>query len=86
MKNLLLCFGLMLSVNAMADIEFTSEDAAQVSDAQVSKNHACFEELSSQGCGGPGEDHQHFRSCMNNVFPKLSKDCQKMMSNLYGKK
>lgn len=86
MKNLILSMGLLLSVNAIADIEYIPTDRSQASQAEISKNRACFEEISTQGCGGPGEDHQHFRSCLNNVFPKLSRDCQKMMSNLYGSK
>ena len=86
MKNTLAIIGLLLVMNANADIEYSEDQNAKATPQEVSKNRACFQELSAQGCGDPGDDHQQFRSCLNNVHSTLTTDCQKMMSNLYGKK
>lgn len=86
MKNTLAIIGLLFVMNAKADIEYSADQDAKASPQEVSKNRACFQELSAQGCGDPGDDHQQFRSCLNNVHSTLTTECQKMMSNLYGTK
>lgn len=86
MKNTLAIIALLFVMNAKADIEYSTDQNAKATPQEVSKNRACFQELAAQGCGDPGDDHQQFRSCLNNVHSTLTADCQKMMSNLYGKK
>lgn len=85
MKKLLLPLFMLFMLNAYATIEDDGTNV-QPSEAEVSKNRACFEELSKNGCTDPGEDHKQFRSCLHDSFANLSKDCQKMMTGLYGKK
>ena len=85
MKNMLLTMGLLFVINAHADIEYTPEEQSNVSQAEVTKNRACFQELNVQGCGDPGEDPIHFRSCMKNVKDTLSASCRSKMTELYGK-
>lgn len=68
-----------------ATTEHSPEDMIQPSAQEVSQNRACFEEVSQNGCGDPGEDIQQFRSCLHNVFNSLTPRCQKMMSNLYSR-
>lgn len=86
MKNTLAIISLLFVMNVKADIEYSADQNAKATPQEVSKNRACFQELSAQGCGDPGDDHQQFRSCLNNVHSTLTSDCQKMMSNLYGTK
>lgn len=86
MKNVLIALGMVFTLNSYADIEYIPGEVTTVSQEEINKNRACFKELEVQGCGDPGVDHQQFRSCLNNTFSTLSKDCKKMMSNLYGKK
>lgn len=85
MKKLLLPLCMLFALNAFATIEDDGKNE-QPTQAEISKTRGCFEELSKNGCVDPGEDHKQFRSCLHNVFPTLSQDCQKMMSALYGKK
>ena len=86
MKNIILVSSFFLTFSALADIEYVAGDRSIATDAEISKSRACFQELSVQGCGDPGEDPQQFRSCMSNVYPTLNPDCQKLMTELYGKK
>lgn len=87
MKTILIALSLLVVMNANADIEYSADDAqGKATPAEVTRNQSCFRELEDNGCGNPGEDVKQFRSCMKNVFPNLSNDCQKMMSNLYGTK
>lgn len=86
MKKLIIALGLFTILNAQADIEHTSKDAALPTNQELSRNRACFEELKVQGCGDPGESPKEFRSCMSNAFDSLTDDCKKMMSDLYGVK
>ncbi|MCM2349374.1 MAG: hypothetical protein NDI69_05080 [Bacteriovoracaceae bacterium] len=84
MKNIVLMIGLLFSLTALADIEYVEDNQAKPTQAEITKNRACFQELITQGCGDPGEDPQQFRSCMSNVYSTLTKDCQTLMSKLYG--
>lgn len=87
MKTILIALSLLVVMNAKADIEYSADDVkGKATPAEISKNQSCFRELEDEGCGNPGENVKEFRSCMNNAFSKLSDDCQKMMSNLYGTK
>lgn len=82
MKTLLAIF-LTVSFSAFANIEYDPARDVKASDQEISNSRACFKELSQNGCADPGENLPAFRSCMHDVFPKLSDSCQRMMSNLY---
>ena len=84
MKNALLVLGLCFVLHAQASIDASDRDRA--SESEVSNSRACFQELEQEGCGDPGVDPQHFRSCMSAAYVRLSKDCQELMTTLYGKK
>lgn len=86
MKKLFFVAFLTTTINAYADITHTSQEPPKATAQEISRNRACFEELKVQGCGDPGDDFKQFRSCMSNVYDSLSESCQKMMSDLYGKK
>jgi hypothetical protein len=88
MKNIFLAASFLLTMNAFASIEFEPTQAAssKASDREISRSRACFQELSAQGCGDPGEDPTHFRSCMRNVKSTLTSECKALMNDLYGKK
>ena len=85
MKKILIPVLMLLITNVQAHIEFEG-NPPEPTQKEIEKNRACFEELNRNSCGDPGEDHKHFRSCLNNVFSTLSPDCQKMMSDLYSRK
>ena len=76
----------MMMLNAHASIEASSTPSSQPSKDEISKNRACFEELSVQGCGDPGDDTEQFRSCMSNVHETLDPHCKQLMQSLYGTK
>jgi hypothetical protein len=84
MKIALIAMCILVSMNTKADIEFSTTDSGKATPQEISKNRACFEELKSEGCGGPGDDANHFRACLNNVHATLNEYCKKMMSDLYG--
>ncbi|MFL5810181.1 MAG: hypothetical protein ACJ749_11710 [Flavisolibacter sp.] len=87
MKNIFFALYLLFVMNAKADIEYSPADVkGKATAAEITNNRSCFQELENEGCGNPGDDVKQFRSCMNNVYPRLSDGCQKMMSNLYGTK
>ena len=86
MKTIFIALSLLVVMNAKADIEYSADDMnGKATAAEVTRNHSCFQELEKEGCGDPGEDVKQFRSCLNNSYSRLSDDCKKMMSNLYGK-
>lgn len=82
MKNIFLLSIMIFSLNAFAEID-PREPAAKPSASQIASNHACFSDLELLGCGDPGEDIEHFRSCMNNVYSTLAPSCQTLMKDLY---
>lgn len=84
MKKILVVMMISFSVNSFANIEYSPREPAKATETEIKRNRACFEELKVQGCGNPGDDIQHFRSCLNNSFELLSSDCKKMMTELYG--
>ncbi len=86
MKDFFMFLGFVIALNSYADIEYVPTERKVTSAAMVESNRGCFKELNAQGCGDPGEDIQHFRSCMNNAYDGLSDTCQKMMTKLYGKR
>lgn len=86
MKNILLVTGLLFVMHASADIEYSSAEPSKATAQEINKSRSCFQELMVQGCGDPGEDPQHFRSCLKNVHPSLTADCRAMMTELYGVK
>lgn len=85
MKTIFVTLSLLAVMNSKADIEYSADDAkGKATPAEITRNQSCFREVEDNGCGSPGEDIKHFRSCMKNALPNLSDDCQKMMSDLYG--
>ena len=86
MKNILRVIALLFVIDAYADIEYSATEESRVSTQEISSSRACWEEVSTQGCGDPAEDPKHFRACLKNIHPKLSLNCKKMMANLYGVK
>ncbi len=83
MRAILICSFMFYLVNANATIEHTAEDDRKTSAAEIGRNRACFDELAKSGCEDPGENLRAFRSCLHEVFSKLSPGCQKMTSDLY---
>ncbi len=83
MKKTLMIFGFLFVMNAGA-AEGDLGKYVPPSDAEVSKNRACFQDLEVQGCGNQEEDPEQFRSCMSNVHENLNEHCKRLMSNLYG--
>jgi hypothetical protein len=87
MKHIICALSLMFVVNAKADIDASSDDGrGKATPAEITRSHSCFRELEDEGCGNPGENPKEFKSCLAGTYSKLSDDCQKMMSNLYGTK
>lgn len=83
MKTIILVIGMVIALDSFGTIEHSENAGAKPSETEVQSNRSCFKELERQGCGDPGDDIQHFRSCMNNVFSSLPKSCQKLMIDLY---
>jgi hypothetical protein len=73
-------------INAHATIEHTAADDQKPTAAEISRNRACFEDLAKNGCEDPGENIREFRKCLHDVFPKLTDSCQKLTSDLYGRR
>jgi hypothetical protein len=84
MKKLFSALLIVSALSVHGHIEFEGEPAPPTRE-EIGRNRACFEDLSRQGCGDPGDDVQQFRSCLHTVFPSLSAHCQKLMSNLYAR-
>lgn len=85
MKNLILILSLCFAMQAFASIEYTSAEPKKATSEEISRSRSCFQELAVQGCGDPGEDPQHFRSCLKDVRSTLTSGCRNMMDELYGK-
>ena len=85
MKRILLITMMIFMAVAQASIEYDGNDGKPTA-AEMERNHSCFDELSKNGCGDPGDDLREFRSCMHDVYAKLTPDCQKMMTTLYKRK
>lgn len=85
MKKIFFVTCLLLVMNAYADIEYSAAEESQTTTEEVLQSRYCFKEVELQGCGDPGEDPGHFRSCLKNIKSKLTKGCNKMMTELYGK-
>jgi hypothetical protein len=83
MKNLLTILGFLIVVNARAAEGDLGKYVAP-SEAEISKNRACFQDLEVQGCGKQEDDPEQFRACMSNVHESLDDNCKRLMSNLYG--
>ena len=86
MKKILFAICLLFVMNVSADIEYSADQDSKPTTQEVSRNRACFEEVAKEGCGDPGEDIKHFKSCLSTVSTTLSSDCRKMMTELYGTK
>lgn len=86
MKSLFILLLMFSLTGAKASIEHSAQDNDQPTSEEIMKNRSCFEEVSQNGCGDPGEDIRQFRSCLHNVFPTLSQECRRMMSRLYHRK
>jgi hypothetical protein len=85
MKMLITVLILISSLTGHATIEYEG-DPSYPSSAEITRNRACFEELSRENCEDPADDVRQFRSCLHNVFPRLTLGCQKLMSDLYSRK
>lgn len=85
MRTTLLALSLIFAFNAQANIDYSPNEVSKATPQEIAQSRACFEELKVQGCGDPGEDIQQFKSCLKNVHPTLTANCQKMMTELYGK-
>jgi hypothetical protein len=85
MKSIFITVFMFFIAHSHASIEFDGKREVP-SDEEIAHNRACFEELSRQGCGDPGDDHQQFRSCLHEVYPSLSGGCKKLMTTLYKRK
>lgn len=86
MKKLILLSGLCFALNGVASMDFSESKGSKPSSTQISKQRACFQELTDDGCGDPGEEPRHFRNCLAEVYPRLTTECRKLMSDLYGSK
>lgn len=80
---ILICSLMIILTEARASIEHMPGDEAVPSATEINQNRACFSEVSRNGCEDPGVNLREFRSCLHNVFPKLSDSCRRMMSDLY---
>lgn len=85
MKKIVCSLALLFSLSSYADIEYSSAEESKATTEEVLQNRYCFKEVALQGCGDPGEDPRHFRSCLKDIKPKLTDGCRKMMTELYGK-
>lgn len=86
MKKIIIAFGMVFALNSLASMTYTESKGSKPTAQERQNNRACFSQLSADGCGDPGEDPKHFRSCMADVYPRLSTECKKLMSDLYGTK
>lgn len=86
MKKLFVVMSLVMSFGAYADIEYSADQDSKPTIIEINKNRACFEEVAKLGCGDPGEDPKHFKSCLKDIHSSLSTSCKKMMSDLYSVK
>jgi hypothetical protein len=86
MKKLIIIFTLCSSLTAFADIDEKSLKGMEPTIAEVETARSCFRELEVMGCGHPRDDLKQFRACKDHVNASLTKDCQKMIKELYGKK
>lgn len=84
MKHTLAIFGLIFMINVHATVEDTSKTYVHPTDAEITRNRACFQDLEVQGCRSQEEDQEQFRSCLSNALPGLEDYCKKLMLNLYG--
>lgn len=83
MRKIFTAIVLILSLNVFADIQLSDKQAPQPTAAEQASNRACFSDLERLGCGDPGDDVEHFRSCMNNVYSSLNAECKALMKDLY---
>jgi len=85
MKNYFLALSLLFALNVSANIEYAPGQASEPTAAELNKSRSCWEELNTLGCGDPGEDPAHFRSCLKDVNDSLTGSCKAMMKELYGR-
>lgn len=57
---------------------------SRVTDDEIARNRACFQDLEVFGCGKLEDDKYQFRTCLSEVQDSLSEYCKKMMRRLYG--
>lgn len=86
MKASILMMSFLFCFNAQSNIEYSASENGKATAAEIERSRSCFYEVKTQGCGDPGDDINHFRSCLSNIYPTLTENCKKMMSNLYGTK
>lgn len=83
MKNFLILVFLLSFPSAWPSIEYVPGEEGSPSATEIARNRACFDEVAKYGCGDPGEDLAHFRSCLHDAHPSLSDRCKRMMTTLY---
>lgn len=85
MKTLLVTFLMAFSLQSFATIDTIAEAKGKApTESEIQSNRACFTALEREGCGDPGDDVEHFRSCLKTVYPDLKADCKILMTDLYG--
>jgi hypothetical protein len=86
MKKIFVTFCVLVVVNSYAHTEHIEAAHSAPTSQEIGHNRACFEDLAKLGCGDPGEDIKHFRSCLHETFSFLTGGCQKLMTDLYTRK
>ena len=86
MKNLLIAFGIFISLEAMADLEHREGQGTIPSSKELGVSRACFREIDNLGCGHPLEDQEYFNTCLADQKTTLSSNCQIFFEKLYGSK
>jgi hypothetical protein len=86
MKKIMALFTLTISLYALADIDVETMKSTEPKTGEVEASRSCFQELETFGCRHPKEDLEQFKSCMNNILGSLTPACQKMVTDLYGKR
>jgi hypothetical protein len=77
---------LFISLNVSSSIEFSPLEEGRAKPEEISRSRSCFQEMKMHGCGDPGEDIQHFLTCLPEVRPLLTITCGNLMKELYGSK
>ena len=86
MKKLVIILTLLTSLMAQASIDEATMKSTEATSGEIKTSRSCFKELEILGCRHPREDLDQFRSCMRNVYSSLSPSCQKMVTQLYGRR
>jgi hypothetical protein len=86
MKSLSIIFVMFFSLYASSNIEFSPQEQGKAKAEEIIRSRSCFQEMKMHGCGDPGDDIQHFLSCLSEVKPILTITCKDLMTELYDSK